>query len=171
MGEVSQSPSGYSGQGFSPRGEKDRFVLPAKLRNIIAERSGQRLLCIGVHDKWPCLTGFGKDREAEFTRILDREEQRATDLKQDFDRDGRSMNLWDFEEAPFDASGRFVLPPVSSELGGIGDALYFHGIGEFITIWNPEVLLEQANPMFKGPQARCRAEMAKAAAKAKGKGK
>ena len=146
-------------------------MLPARLRNAIAERSGQRLLCIGKHDKWPCLTGFGTDREAELSAILDREEQRSTDLGQDFDRDARAMTLWDFEEAPFDASGRFVLPGVSSGLGEIEDALYFHGIGDFITIWNPEKLLELVDPVFAGPQARCRAEMAKAKAKAKTKGK
>lgn len=164
---LAQGIAGYGGQGFSLRGEKDRFVLPPKLRNTIAERSGQRVLCIGVHEKWPCLTGFGKEREEDFARILDREERRRTELGQEFDRAAYMMNLWDFEEAPFDASGRFVLPAVSGQLGGIGNALYFQGAGDYITIWNPETLLAQTDPVFAGPQARCRAEMANA----KGKGK
>ncbi|TIX51367.1 division/cell wall cluster transcriptional repressor MraZ [Alteraurantiacibacter aquimixticola] len=166
---MAQKATVYSGQGFSLRGEKDRFVLPAKLRNPLAEASGERTLCVSKHDRWPCLTGFGKDRVDTFEDLLDELEDKAIargDMA--FDRELKSAALYTFTPTNFDASGRFNLSSTLFELGDIGDALYFHGIGQIITIWNPEVLLAQG-PEFAQMQAYCRQEMA--AANAKGKGK
>ena len=161
---MTERPAGYGGQGFSLRSDKDRFVLPAKLRNRILERNPDRVVCIGTHEKWPCLIAFGLDYTASFDTILEREEAR---FGADFDRDARSFQLWDFEEVPFDASGRFVLPPTYAQVGNIGEALYFQGAGDFITLWNPEVLLAQDAPFFRSPQAKCRAEMEQAEARRK----
>lgn len=159
-GKVAQRATGYSGQGFSPRGEKDRFVLPSKLRNPLAEASGERVLCLSSHDRWPCLTGFGSDRVATFEDLLDAEEEKAIRLSRDFDRELRSASLWTFTPTNFDASGRFVLSSTLSELGQIEDAIYFHGIGQVITLWNPQVLLAQG-PEFAQMKAYCRQEMGK----------
>lgn len=142
-------------------------MLPAKLRNVILERSGERVLCIGKHESWPCLKGFGKDQEAQIPAILAQAAQDARDFGTRFDRDLMLMQLWDKEEAAFDNSGRFVLPAVSKELGGISELIYFQGLGDYITIWNPDVLLAQTDPAFAGPQARCRAELAAFANKGK----
>ena len=99
--------NGYSGQGFSLRGEKNRLALPAAFRKAVTESSGnERVLCLAKHDRWKCLTGFGLARTASFESQLDREEERATRLGREFDRDLRSMQLWGFEQVPFDASGR-----------------------------------------------------------------
>lgn len=167
--KLAQKATNYSGQGFSLRGEKDRFVLPSKLRNPLAEASGERTLCVSKHDRWPCLVGFGKDRVETFDSLLDELEDKAIRRGDDaFDRELRSADLWTFTPINFDASGRFVLTPTLTELGGIGDGLYFHGIGQIITIWNPEALLSKG-PEFAQFQAYCRQEMA--ATQAKGKGK
>lgn len=165
--DVSLRPTGFGGQGFSLRGEKARFVLPPKLRNRIFDSTGERTLCIGQHSKWPCLTGFGLDRQEHFDTILDREQRIATELGREFDRDEMMLNLWDFEEVPFDKSGRFVLPDTVDGMFDVSDAIYFQGVGEFITMWNPQVLLAQEGPNFRGPQAKCQAEMTKAEAKRK----
>jgi len=51
---VAGAPSNYWGQGFSPRGEKNRFVLPADFRATVKDASqGQRLLCLDRHHKFP----------------------------------------------------------------------------------------------------------------------
>lgn len=154
---MAERPAGYGGQGFSLRSDKDRFVLPAKLRSRIVDRNKDRVVCIGMHEKWPCLTAFGADFTDSFETILDRE---AALQGHAFDRDARSFQLWDFEEVPFDASGRFVLPATYAQIGSIGTALYFQGAGDYITLWSPEVLLAQDAPVFRSAQAKCRAEMA-----------
>ena len=142
-------------------------MLPAKLRNPLAEQSGERTLCIGPHPDWPCLIGFGVDRKRSFDAILDREEEKATRLGREFDRDERMMTLWDFEEVPFDSSGRFVLPAVAGEIGQVEDMVYFQGMGDYIAIWTPEALFAQEGKAFASPKAKCRAEMAAAEAKRK----
>ncbi len=141
--------------------------MPPKLRNPLADQSGERTLCIGPHPKWNCLIGFGVDRKAEFERVLDREEEKAIRLGQDFDRDERMMTLWDFEEVPFDASGRFVMPSTASEVGEIESAIYFQGMGDYFAIWVPDVLYAQEGKAFASPKAKCRAEQAAAEAKKK----
>lgn len=168
---MAQKATGYSGQGFSLRGEKDRFVLPSDLRNPLAEASGERVLCLSKHDRWPCLTGFGTDRIDTFEDLLDDLEDKAIRRNEtDFDREMKSADLWTFKRVNFDASGRFTLSSTLCELGEISDSIYFHGVGQMITIWNPEVLLRQG-PKFAQMQAYCREEMAEALAKAKGKRK
>jgi len=161
---VGKGPTGYGGQGFSLRGEKGRFVLPPAFRNTIAETSSERVLCLAKHDRWPCLSAFGTDRPASFEDQLDREEEKAIRMGQDFDRELRSLQLWSFTEIPFDASGRFVMPDTLSELGDIGEQIYFQGIGPFFTLWNPE-RLETMGPGFEGAQAYCRKAVADATAK------
>jgi len=46
------------------------------------------------------------------------------------------------EDAPFDASGRLVIPPVMRRLGQLEDLAFFSGFGNVIEIWNPLVLIE-----------------------------
>lgn len=146
----------YSGQGFSLRGEKNRLALPAAFRKPVTDSSGgERILCIAKHDRWKCLTGFGLSRTDGFENQLDREEERATRLGKEFDRDLRSMQLWGFEQQPFDASGRFVLPDHLAELGNLRDEVFFHGAGEFFTLWAPEQLFAMGEG-WEGPQAACR---------------
>lgn len=157
----------YSGQGFSLRGEKGRYVLPPAFRNAIApDAQAPRTLCLAKHERWNCLTGFGLARTATFDAQLEREDERATRLSQDFDRDLRAMQLWGFAEVPFDASGRFVLPEHLAELGNLRDGVYFQGAGEFFTLWAPQEVYAMGAG-WEGPQATCR----KLEADATGKGK
>ena len=151
--------SGYSGQGFSPRGEKGRYVLPPAFRNAIASGPDDpRTLCLARHDRWNCLTGFGLSRTDSFEAQLGRE----------FDRELRSIQLWTFSEIPFDASGRFVLPEHLAELCGIDGAICFLGAGQFFTLWAPEQLYKMGQG-WEGQQAVCRKLEADAAAKGKRK--
>ncbi|MXO88949.1 division/cell wall cluster transcriptional repressor MraZ [Altererythrobacter aestuarii] len=168
LGEVTQAVAGFSGQGFSLRGEKDRFVLPPEMRNPIAEASDERVLCVGKHDSWPCLVGFGSDRIARFDEILAQQQEEARQNGDKFDRAIRSGRLWSFKRHSFDASGRFVLNPSSVKLGKIEDKLYFHGVGDVITIWNPDILMGLGDD-FDFFKIYCEQEMAEAAAKGRGK--
>ncbi|OYW50941.1 MAG: division/cell wall cluster transcriptional repressor MraZ [Novosphingobium sp. 28-62-57] len=151
------------GQGFSPRGEKGRFVLPADFRSdIFTASANQRVLCLDKHPRLPCLTGFGLSRLADFAAEIDREEEKKLRLGLDFDRDAAEGQVYGFTRVSYDDSGRFVLPDYLSELGQVEDGLYFHGGGRQITIWNPRILFEQ-DAAWAIAQAGCRAKMAEAA--------
>lgn len=153
-------PFRYSGQGFSLKGEKGRFVLPSDFRSAVKESSGaQRVLCLDKHDRFPCLVGFGTSREGDFAAQLDREEQTAIARSQDYDRDLRAMQLYGYLTVGFDESGRFILPEHLGALARIDGALYFHGGGAFFTLWNPEELLAMGAG-WEAAQANCRALMA-----------
>ena len=166
-GDVAKAPAGYSGQGFSPRGDKGRYVLPPAFRNAIApgERD-PRTLCLAKHDRWNCLTGFGLARTESFEAQLDREEDNAIRLQKEFDRELRSTQLWSFTEVPFDASGRFILPDHLAELCAIDQGICFLGGGPFFTLWAPRQLYAM-DAAWAGQQALCRKLEADAKAKRK----
>lgn len=147
---------GYSGQAFSPAGDKGRFVLPSAFRKAVKESSGgNRILCLAVHDRFDCLVGFGLSRTDQLHAQLDREEERAIRMNDfNFDREVRAQQLFGFEQLPFDDSGRFVMPEHLRELGKVEGGLYFQGAGNFFFVWNPEELMRMG-PEWKGAQASC----------------
>lgn len=154
---------GYSGQAYSPSGDKSRFVLPPAFRKAVKESSGgSRILCLAAHEKFDCLVGFGLARIDKLNERLDREEHNAIQMRDaSFDRDVRAAQMFGFEQLPFDDSGRFVMPEHLRELGKVGDGLYFHAAGELFFIWNPAEL-KQMGPEWKGAQAACATLMAAA---------
>ena len=163
---MADKPVRYNGKGFSLRAEKNRLAMPASLRkDVIASSGGERRLCVARHHKWTCLIGFGLSRIETFDDFLDSEQRRMTELGNDFDRDALSMSLYGYEELPFDASGRFVLIDDLAEMGNLRDEVFFHGAGEFFTMWNPEELFAMG-PQFDAAKISCRRMQADA-----GKGK
>ena len=136
---MADKPIRYNGKGFSLRGEKNRLALPASLRkDVVASSAGERVLCLDSFDDY-----------------LDREEERATRLGNDFDRDAMSMVLYGYEEVPFDASGRFVLGDDLAEVGNLRDEVFFHGAGDFFTVWSPDELYAMG-PQLDLAKASCR---------------
>jgi MraZ protein len=151
----------YSGQDFSLRGEKNRFVLPPQFRKTVKESSDGRILCLDKHDRWPCLTGFGLSRKGDFAAQLDREEAL---YGREFDRDLRATQLYGFAEVPFDDSGRFIMPEHLVDLGKVGDGLFFSA-GTFFTIWN-KAELDKMGVGWEAAKAACAKLSADAHAKA-----
>ena len=146
----------YSGQGFSPKGDKDRFVLPAAFRKAVTESSGGKTqLLVSKHDKWDCLIGYGLSRRESLLAQIDREEEMAARAGQLFDRDMRYFQLFDCAEISFDGSGRFIIPAHLRKLAGIGEAIYIQGAGPFFTMWAPDVLARQEGPQWASAQAAC----------------
>ncbi|MGB3807965.1 MAG: division/cell wall cluster transcriptional repressor MraZ [Erythrobacter sp.] len=160
-------PGAYSGQAYSPAGDKGRYVLPPAFRKAVKEASGgARTLCLVAHERFECLVGFGLSRIDKLHEQLDREEERAIRLGQDdFDRDVRAGQLFQFEQLPFDDSGRFVMPEHLKELGHVEDGLYFQGAGDFFFVWNPD-RLAQMDSSWKGAQATAARLVAEAESKA-----
>ncbi len=166
---MAQRPAGYRGQGFSLRGEKDRFVLPPLFRKVFAELGDEGVLCIAKHHKYPCLNAFGPSRTDSFEDILDQELENAVRRNLDFDRDLRATQMWTFTEVPFDKSGRFILPQRFCKVGGIGDNICFLGGGQFITMWDLDRLGQEAG--WEDQHELCLAEAEDARAKAEGRKK
>ena len=156
--------AGYSGQAFSPAGDKNRFVLPPAFRKAVKESSRGKTLCLTKHDRWNCLVGFGLSRKEEFEQQLDREEEMAFKFGRDFDRETRSSQLNGCSELSFDDSGRFIMPDFLRELADIKDGLYFQGGGRFFTIWNPAELARMGDD-WAAAKAACAALVAEAKAK------
>jgi len=152
----------YFGQGFSPRGEKNRFVLPSDFRARVKEASaGDRILCLDKHHRMPCLVGFGLSRTETFDDLVREEMDLAKSAGESFDKDERNGQLWAFQPTNFDESGRFVLSEYLCDLGRVKDGLYFHGGGDFFTVWAPEELFGMG-PGWDVAKAKCRALMADA---------
>ena len=128
---------GFSGQAYSPAGDKNRYLLPPSFRKPVKESSGGKVLCLDKHNRWNCLIGFGLSRNDELSSQLDREEERALRLGQEFDYDLRASQLFGFSQLPFDESGRFIMPDHLRALGGISDGLYFQGAGRFSRFGTP----------------------------------
>jgi MraZ protein len=152
---------GFSGQAFSPAGDKGRFVLPPLFRSAVKESSDGRVLCLDKHPRFACLVGFGLSRMSELENQLDREEDRAGS---DFDRDTRAAQLFGFARVPFDDSGRFVLPDNLRMLGNIEDAMFFQGGGRSFTIWNPAELMRMSDD-WAAAKAACAQFQAEAKSK------
>jgi MraZ protein len=130
-------------------------VLPPQFRKTVRESGdGARVLCLGKHERWKCLTGFGLSRKQDLAAQLDREETLAIQLGKEFDRDLRAMQLYGFSEVPFDDSGRFVIPDHLLTLAGIDDSLFFQAAGGFFTLWNPDELARMGAG-WEGAQAAC----------------
>ncbi len=153
--------SGFSGQAFSPAGDKGRFVLPPLFRSAVKESSDGRVLCLDKHATFTCLVGFGLSRMTELDAQLDREEDRSG---VDFDRDTRAAQLFGFARVPFDDSGRFVLPDHLRTLGNIDGSMFFQGGGRSFTIWNPAELMRM-NDDWAAAKAACAQFQAEARAK------
>jgi len=152
---------GYSGQAYSPAGDKGRFVLPPLFRKAVKDSSEGRVLCLAKHPLWNCLTGFGLSRKGELDAQLDREEELAARLDKAFDRDTRASQLFGFSELPFDDSGRFVMPDHLRSLGNVEEGLYFQGGGRFFTLWNPEELAKMGDE-WASAKAACASFLADA---------
>ena len=161
---------GYHAQDYSPAGDKGRYVLPPAIRNQVKLSSGGKVLCLRGHDRWKCLVGFGTSRKLDLKAQLEREEELAFKYGREFDREIRASQIGVSTEVPFDDSGRFVLRDYLRELGNIQDGLFFQPAIEFFTIWNPEELYKMGDE-WNAAKATCRALVAEAEAKAKGKKK
>ena len=161
---------GYSGQAYSPAGDKGRFVLPSDFRKAVKESSGgQRVLCLAKHDRWKCLVGFGLSREDELEAQLDREEENALRAGKEFDRDLRAMSLFGYRKLTFDESGRFIMPDNLRKRAVIEDGLFFHGAGKFFTVWSPQQR-DQMPEQWEDLQAACQDLVEEVEAKSAKKG-
>lgn len=133
----------YSGSGISAIDDKGRLSVPAFLRKDLIASSDGRTVCVGKHEKWDCLVGFGLSRKIDMLADIDREENNAIARGEEYDRDLASFKKFhSIKDLSFDASGRFGLPDGHRVMGNLSDKVIFFGTGLTFCLWDPKVLLE-----------------------------
>jgi MraZ protein len=154
--ELAAGPVTYLGQGFSLKGDKDRFVLPADVRRVITQASeNQDVMMVARHEEWDCLIACGTTYIDQLADEIRAEHEAAVKNGQKSDRARRSLIFGLFQPVSFDKSGRFTLSAQQRQLGSITDSIYFHGAMDYFTIWAPEVLAKQDGPEWIGPRISC----------------
>jgi MraZ protein len=127
---------------YVQRGEKDRFVLPAKFRKVVEESSGARKLLVSRFSQFDCLVGYGESRQLQIDSEPLRKQEKLEGLDPDFDIELEDLGgSGTVEEMSFDASGRFVFPRAARLLAEIEDEAMLIGAGPQFQIWNPNKLL------------------------------
>lgn len=128
----------FSGNALGVLDEAGRVRLPPFiLREMTRHGDGGRLL-FGVHEKDPCVTGYGPDLglrlEAELERRRLRDEALGLPSDGHHARARRTFGL--VEEARFDDGGRLTLPPLARRRGSLGRTILFVGAGSHFEIWD-----------------------------------
>ena len=134
-------------EGFALQGvdEKGRVAIPADLRAAADRNSDARTVVVGKHPFDPCLQVHDLSWSAEKLSRIDNPEENP------YEGDGGGVRakrraFGVVERAPYDASGRFVIPPFFRQKAKIGRWAFFTASGETFDIWSPEVLMASEEP-------------------------
>jgi DNA-binding transcriptional regulator/RsmH inhibitor MraZ len=137
----------FSGNALGAVDGQGRVRLPVFILREM-ERSGEcSRLIFGVHEKDPCLTGYGPKLklrlhgELERRRLRDEEAGRPAD-----DHHARARRTFGLvEEASWDEGGTVRLPPLARRRGRIGERILFIGAGTSFEMWDPAVALAEGD--------------------------
>lgn len=137
----------YQGYALQLVDDKGRVAIPSSLRATLVARNPAGIdpkdaqsVVIGFHESDPCLIGY----DAGYAEALHAElAQRARDHA---GPDGAPKNAilrngMAAETLPFDASGRFIMPPFPRRRMKIGKYAFFYGVGDAFEIWDPATLV------------------------------
>ncbi len=144
----------YEGFALQAVDEKGRVAIPADLRAAVERNSDARSIVVGRHPFDPCLSAHDLNWSAEKFQRIDNPEQSP------FEGDGGAARIkrrafGAVERAPFDVSGRFVIPPFFRAKAQIGKWAFFTGSGETFDIWAPEVLMRAEGLDFEDIREVC----------------
>ena len=133
----------FRGHALNAIDAKGRVAIPASIRKTIEANSSEPSVVIGKHARLPCLVGYDNGWAALLNAQIDRNEARALDNGRDFDSDGLTRSAFALtEDAGFDSSGRFVLPPFLRSKATLTHWALFLGTGNMFEIWSPHILIE-----------------------------
>lgn len=130
----------YAGAGLVSIDTKGRLTLPADIRDVLLATSPEKKVCIAVHDKHDCLSGYGTMEQERKINDIDFQWQNAITSQGDFDAEAAAVGSYSLSfTANCEASGRFVLAPDLRDMAMIGDAAFIYGAGRNFCIWNPDI--------------------------------
>ncbi|RYD56568.1 MAG: division/cell wall cluster transcriptional repressor MraZ [Sphingomonadales bacterium] len=125
--------------------QKGRVAIPADLRAAAERNSEARQIVISSHPFDPCLSAHDSGWSREKFERIDDPELVPGDPSQRGNARAKRRAFGLVEKAPFDESGRFVIPPFFKKKAGIEKWALFYGSGETFEIWSPEVLMKTAD--------------------------
>lgn len=133
----------FTGHALNAIDAKGRVAIPSGLRQAVEINGDGRNLIIAKHETDPCLIGYDRGWSALLHARLGRTEDRAADSGRDYDRFNANRRAFGLvEDVPFDASGRFILPPMLRDRAQLGDLALFLGTGDTFEVWNPRLLID-----------------------------
>jgi MraZ protein len=137
----------FSGNAIGALDEEGRVRLPPFILREMARHQGGGRVLLGVHEKDPCLTGYGSALqprlEAELERRRLRDEALGRPLEEHHARARRTFGL--VEEASYDECGRMTLPPLALRRGALGRSILFIGAGSHFEIWDPSLAMAEGD--------------------------
>jgi MraZ protein len=135
----------FQGSALNAVDAKGRVSIPSFLRSVIERRGQSKTVVLAKHEHFPCLSAYDPAyaavKHAKLERLNEKEET-GPDAALDYER-RNFMAFAASEEAPYDSSGRIVMPPMMRMKGRIEDLALFLGTGETFQIWNPDLLLAE----------------------------
>ncbi len=135
----------FQGSALNAVDAKGRVSIPAFLRSVIERRGQSKTVVLAKHEHFPCLSAYDPAYAAVKHQKLERlneKEETSPEAALDYER-RNFMAFAASEEAPYDSSGRIVMPPMMRMKGRIKDLALFLGTGETFQIWNPDLLLSE----------------------------
>lgn len=135
--------------------EKGRVAIPADLRAAVERNSDARSIVVGRHPFDPCLSAHDLSWSQQKLGRIDNPEVSPFDAGAQADASAKRRAFGAVERVPFDASGRFVLPPFFRAKAKIGKWAFFNGSGETFEIWSPEALMATEGPEFEDIREIC----------------
>jgi MraZ protein len=131
----------YEGFALQAVDQKGRVAIPADLRAAAERNSEVRQIVVGAHPFDPCLSAHDLGWSKEKYDRIDNPELIPGEAGQQSDARAKRRAFGLVEKAPYDDSGRFVIPPFFRKKAKIGNWALFYGGGESFEIWSPEVLM------------------------------
>ncbi|HYJ84153.1 MAG TPA: hypothetical protein VEW26_15070 [Allosphingosinicella sp.] len=137
----------FSGNALGALDKEGRVRLPPFILREMARHEGGGRLLLGVHEKDPCLTGYGSALrprlEAELERRRLRDEALGRPPDEHHARARRTFGL--VEEASYDEGGRITLPAFARRRGGLGRTILFIGAGSHFEIWDASLAMAEGD--------------------------
>lgn len=124
---------------------KGRVAIPADLRAAAERNSDVRQIVVSAHPDDPCLSAHDLSWSREKYQGIDRKQRQADDRGEEPVKGVKRRAFGLVEKAPFDDSGRFVIPPYFRDKAGIDKWALFFGSGETFDIWSPERLMASSD--------------------------
>jgi len=155
---LAAEPVIFKGQELALKGDKDRFVLPAKIRKLVTQSSdGRNELLVTLHADLPCLVGFGESHHLRMASLIRQRADEAFLKGEAFNPDDHNTIFGDAIEVGYDSSGRMIIPAYLRKTAGITDAIFFYGFGDTFLMWSPEQLMQQQGRQWTLARAACEA--------------
>lgn len=133
----------FSGNALGALDEEGRVRLPPFILSEVTRLGDGGRLLLGVHEKDPCITGYGRSLrprlEAELERRRLRDEALGLPAEGHHARARRTFGL--VEEARYDDDGRLTLPPLARRRGSLEREILFVGAGTHFEIWDPSLAI------------------------------